>query len=134
MLLTWAYVTEIKLNIFGRCYSKIRQVCRCRYAVSNETIPATMQVFFTKTALVLHITDIVLLDFWLLLLSWMFISSYTTIYFLVKKLFYRIFLSQWMRYSNVFECFFIENRGHQLSTYAAGGAMGGGSSKIRTAA
>ena len=130
-------MTEIKLNIFGRSYSKIRQVCRCRYAVSNETvsnIPATMQVLFTKTALVLRITDIVLLDFWLLLLPWMFISSYTTIYFSVKKLFYLMFLSQWMRYSNVFVCFFIENRGHQLSTYAAGGTMGGGSSKIGTAA
>ena len=77
----WDNVTEIKLKILGRVYgSKIQKVSRCRPAVSNETIPVTRQGFlFTKVAPVESITDIVLLDFWLMLLSWMFISSYTTI-------------------------------------------------------
>ena len=53
----------IKLNIFGYG-SKIRTVSRCRPAVSNEAIPATMQKFlFTKVAPVHSIGNIVLLDF-----------------------------------------------------------------------
>ena len=35
--------------------------------------------------IILYYYNIVLFDFWLMLLPWMFISSYTTIYFLVKK-------------------------------------------------
>ena len=35
--------------------------------------------------IILYYYNIVLFGFWLMLLSWMFISSYTTIYFLVKK-------------------------------------------------
>ena len=59
---------------------------RCRLAVSNETILATRQEFlFTKVAKQ-SIADIALLDFWIMLLSWMFNSSYTTIYFFVKIL------------------------------------------------
>ena len=54
----------------------------------NETILATKQeFFFTNVALVKSITDIVLLGFWLILLPWMFISSYITIYFFVKNAF-----------------------------------------------
>ena len=70
--------------IFGR--SKIRKVCRCKHAVSNETILTTRQeLFFTKVTSVQGITDIVLLVFSLMLLSWIFISSCTTFYFFVKK-------------------------------------------------
>ena len=41
-----------------------------------------------------------LLGFWLILLPWMFVSSYTTIYFFVK-VFFRMFIFQWIQYSNV---------------------------------
>ena len=65
--------------------SKIRKVSKCRPAVSNETILATRQeLFLTKVAPVKSITDIVLLDFWLMPFSWMIISSSTTTYFYVK--------------------------------------------------
>ena len=43
------------------------------------------ELSFTKVALVENTADIVLLDFWLMLLSWRFVSSYTIIYFFVKK-------------------------------------------------
>ena len=47
------------------------------FTVSNETILATKQeFFFTKVAPVQSITDFVLLDFWLILLPGMFISSF----------------------------------------------------------
>ena len=84
--MTWDNVTEIKFNIFG---SKKRKVSRCRPVVSNEAILATRQEFFlTDIAPVQNTADIVLLDFWLMLLSWIFISSYTTIYFFVKKFYF----------------------------------------------
>ena len=83
-------VTEIKLIMQSRC----------RPAVPNETILATTQeFFFAKIALVQSITDIVLLGFWLMLLSWMFFLSYTTIY---------VFIFQWIRPSNVFIWFLVE--------------------------
>ena len=51
-------VTEIKLNIYGWVW------------LINEAIQATRQeFFFTKVASVQSITDIALLDFWLMLLS-----------------------------------------------------------------
>ena len=57
-----------------------RKVSRYRPAASNETILATWQeFFFTKAALVQIIIDIALLDFWLMLLPWTFISYYTAI-------------------------------------------------------
>ena len=56
--------------------SKIQKVSRCKPTVSNGTILATKQVFFfTKVAHVQSITDIVLLDFLILL---PFILSNTT--------------------------------------------------------
>ena len=82
------------------CGSKIQKVNRCRPAVSNKNILVSRQeFFFTKADPVQSITNIILLDlnicifwiciigYWLMLLSWMFISSYTTIYFFVKKIF-----------------------------------------------
>ena len=55
--------------------SKTRKESKYRTAVSNETILATRQeTFFTKKTLVQSITDILLLAFWLMLLSWIFIS------------------------------------------------------------
>ena len=78
--------SSISLDRHG---SKIRKVSRCGPAVSNGTIPATGQeFFFAKVAPVQSITDIVLLDFWLMLLSWIIFSSYTIIYFFVKNFFF----------------------------------------------
>ena len=60
-----------------------------------------------------------------MLLSWMFISSYTTIYFFVKKF---IFSNVYISVNTIFEClymFFGWGRGHQLSTYATGGGREG---------
>ena len=105
---------------------------KCRPAVWNETILATRQeFFFTKVAPVQSITDIALLDFWLMLPYWTFISSYTTIYFFAN-LFFQMFIFRWIRYSNVFVCFFDWDREDQLSMYANGGGMS--SSKMHTAA
>ena len=93
-------------------------------AVLSETIPAIRQeFFFTKVALVQSITNIVLLDFWLILLSWMFISSYTTIYFFVKKF---IFSNIYISVNTIFEClymFFGWERVHQISAYTTGGEI-----------
>ena len=113
--------SSISLDEYG---SKIWKVTRCRPAVSNETILATRQeFFFTKEAPIQSITDILLLNFWLKLLSWMFISSYTTIYFSVKKfILWNVFISV----NTIFECsylFFGWERANQLSTYATGGGM-----------
>ena len=53
--------TQLKSNTLKYGY-KIRKVCRCKPAVSNETILATRQeFFFTKVALVQSKIDIVLL-------------------------------------------------------------------------
>ena len=55
-------MTEIKLNIFGWYGSKIWKGSRCIPAVSNGTILASRQEFImTKVALVLSITDILIL-------------------------------------------------------------------------
>ena len=95
------------MNGYG---SKIRKVNRCWPAVSNETILATKQeIFFTKVTPVQSMSNIVLLDFWLMLLSWMFISSCTTIYFFVNKFF---FSNVYISVNTIFE------NGHQLSTSA----------------
>ena len=54
--------------------------------VLNEKLLATKQEFsFKRVAPIQSITDIVLLGFWLMLLSWMFISYYSNIYFYVKE-------------------------------------------------
>ena len=92
----------------------------------NET---RQEFFFTKVTLVQSITDIVLLDFWLMLLSWMFTSCYTTIYFFVKKF---ICSNVYISVNTIFEClyvFFGWEGGHQLSTYPTGGGMGEGHPK-----
>ena len=74
-------------------------------AVSNETFLATEQeFFFTKIAPIESITDIVLLSFWLMLLSWMFISSYTAIYFFVKGFIF-------------FECLYFSEYDIRMSRY-----------------
>ena len=91
--------------------SKIRKVSRCRPIASNETILTTKQeFFFTKVAPVQSMTDIkhVLLGFWLMMHSGMFISSYTTVYFFVNNFFFRMFIFQWIRYSKVLDCFLVE--------------------------
>ena len=91
--------------------SKIWKVSRCRPIASNETILTTKQeFFFTKVALVQSMTDIkhVLLGFWLMMHSGMFISSYTTVYFFVNNFFFRMFIFQWIRYSKVLNCFLVE--------------------------
>ena len=117
----WLRSSSISLDGYG---SKIRKVRRCRLAVSNEIILRTRQeFFFTKVAPVLSINDIVLLDIWLMLLSWMFISSCTTIHFFLK-----IFIFSNISVNRIFEClymFFDWERDHQLSTYATVGGMGG---------
>ena len=74
--MTWLRSSSISLDGYG---SNIQKVSRCKPAVSNKTILATRQkFFFTKAA---PAAPIVFLDFWLMLLSWMSVSSYTTIYF-----------------------------------------------------
>ena len=109
---------RISLDGYG---SKIWKVSRCRPIVSNETVLATKQeFFFTKVAPVQNITDIVLLDFWLMLLSWMFISSYTTIYFFVKN-----FFSECLYFSGYdIRMSFGWEIGHPLSTNTTGGMEG----------
>ena len=73
--------------------SKLRKVSRCRPAVSNETILATRHEFFFSFSWHCVIA-------WLMLLSWMFISSYTTIYFSVKKF---IFSNGYITVNAIFE-------------------------------
>ena len=91
-----------------------------KYELSNEIILATRQEFlFTKVAPVQSINYVVLLDFWLMLLFWIFISSYTIIYIFRRKIYF-------------FECFYFSKydmsldvfgweKGHQLSTHATVG-------------
>ena len=56
------------------------------YSIICNILVTKQEFFFTKVAPVQSIADIVLLDFWLILLP--FISSYTTIYFFVKNIFF----------------------------------------------
>ena len=78
---------RISLKRYG---SKIWKVSRCRPTVSTETILKTKQEFFvTKVAHVKSIADILLLGFQLMLFSRMFISFFTNIYFLVKKILFK---------------------------------------------
>ena len=109
----------MKISLDG-CGSKIQKASRCRPTVSNETILAAKQEFFlTKVAPVQSITDIALLGFWLILLPWMFISSYITIYFFGKKFFLNINISvnTILEYSYFF---FGWEIGHPLSMNATG--------------
>ena len=71
-----------------------------------------------------------------MLLSWIFISTYTTIYFFVKiNLFFRMFMFQCVHYMNVAICYFGWRSGLQLIIYAIGNRLGWvtGSPKKRTA-
>ena len=122
-LVTWLRPRTISLDVYG---SKIREASRCRPVASNETNPATRQEFYlTKVATVQRINGITLLDFSLRLLSWMFISCYTTIYFFVKKF---TFSNVYVPVNSIFECLdmiFGCDRGSYLSTYATGRGTGG---------
>ena len=81
--MTWLRSSSISLDGYA---PKTREATRCRPAVTNEAILATKQeFFFTKVAPVQSITNIVLLDFLLMLLYWMFILSYNPIYFSANK-------------------------------------------------
>ena len=122
-LVTWLRPRLISLDVYG---SKILKASRCRPVASNETNLATRQEFYlTKVATVQSINGIILLDFSLILLSWMFISCYTIIYFLVKKF---IFSNVYVPVITIFEyldMFFGWDRGNQLSAYATGRGTGG---------
>ena len=97
--IAWLTSSSITLDRYD---SKIRKVSRCRPTISNENILATRQeLFLTKVAPVQSITDIVVLDFWLILLSWMFISSCTNIYFFVNEC---IFLNVYISVNTIFKC------------------------------
>ena len=116
-------VNDVRISLDGYG-SQIRKVSRCRLTVSNETILATKQEFFlTKVVPAQSITDIVLLGFWLILSPWMFISSYTTIYFFVKNIFSNVYFLVNM----IFECSYLCFGGelvHPLSTYETGEVEG----------
>ena len=72
-----------------------------------------------------------IISFRLMLLSWMFISSYTNIYFFVKRIFSQMFIFQWIRYWNV-DVFWLRKG---LSIKHVHNWWGnGGPSKMRTAA
>ena len=74
------------------------QTCSIKWNYSNNYVG----FFFTKVAPVQNITDIVLLDFWLILLSWMLISPALPFIFSL-----RISLC-FIRCSNVFIYFLVE--------------------------
>ena len=122
-LVTWLKPSSISLDVHG---SKIQKASRCRPVASNETNLATRQEFYlTKVASVQSINGIILLDFSLILLSWMFILFYTTIYFFVIKF---TFPNVYVPLNTIFECldmFFSWDRGNQLSTYATGRGTSG---------
>ena len=81
----------------------------------TTTLATKYEVFFTKVTPMQGITGIALLVLWLMLLYWIFISSYT-IYFFVKIF---IFPNVYISVNAIFEClsmFFGWERDHQLST------------------
>ena len=108
---------KISFDAYG---SKIRKVSRHKSTVLHETILATKQEFFFKKVVpVQSITDIVLLDFWLILLPWMFVSYYTTIYFFVMKFFFEcLYFSEYDIRMFLF-LLWLRNR-PSISTYATG--------------
>ena len=95
------------------------------FSIINETILETRQeFFFTKVALAQSTTDIVLLDCWLILLFWLFISSYITIYFFVNKF---ICSNVYISLNAKFECLYMLfgwESDHQLGTYPTSWRMG----------
>ena len=108
---------NVRISLDGYV-SEIQKVSRCRPKVSNETIPATKLEFFFKK--VTPVTDTVILGFWLIILPWMFISSYTTIYFFIKIFFSNVYISV----NLIFKCSYLLfgwEIGHPLSMYATGG-------------
>ena len=104
---------RISLDGYG---IKIQKVSKCRPTVSNETIWATKQEFFLTKL------DPVLLMFWLILLPWMFISSYITCIFSERIFFFWMFIFQWKWHSNVFS---FRNRPsiNYACTWGNGGAV-----------
>ena len=62
------------------------------------------EFFFTKIAPVESLTDVALLDFLLMLLSGMFISSYTTNLLFRKEI---VFLNVYISMNTVFECLYM---------------------------
>ena len=83
------------------------------------------ELFFTKVAPVQCIADIVLLGFSLTLLSGMFISYYTIIYFFIKIFFSNVYISV----NTISECSYLSfgwEIGYPLSMYVARGMEGGG--------
>ena len=119
---------RISLDGYG---SKIWKVSKCRPTLSNEAILATKQeFFFTKLASVQSITDILVLGFWFILLTWMFISSYTTIYFFRKEFFLKcLYFSEYDIWMFLF-VFLLRNRPSIKYVHTWGN--GGGSYKMCT--
>ena len=98
----------------------MQKVSRFRSAISNETILVTS--LCKRCSLIKHNWHCII-EFWLILLSWMFISSYTTFCFFVKKF---IFWNVYNSVNIIFEClymFFVWEMAHQLSTCASDGGM-----------
>ena len=96
-------MTEIKLNILDVCSSKMRRVIRCIPAMSNENILATRQEFFVpKAAPIQSITNLLVLDFWLMLLH----------LFIFLNVFY-------FSECECLDLFFGWKWNHQLSTYVS---------------
>ena len=62
------------------------------------------EFFFTKIAPVESLTDVAVLDFLLMLLSGMFISSYTTNLLFRKEI---VFLNVYISMNTVFECLYM---------------------------
>ena len=110
----------MRISLYGYG-SKIQKVSRCRPTVSNQNILATKQeFFFTTVAPVQSITNIVLLGFWLMLLSEMFILSYTIIYFFVNNFFLNVYISV----NTIFECSYLSfgwELGYPLDIYVTRG-------------
>ena len=63
------------------------------------------------------------MSFWLILLPWMFVSSYTTIYFFVKNFFSNVYISE----NSLFECylFFDWETDNPFNTNTTWGMEGG---------
>ena len=69
------------------------------------------------------------MDLWLILFPWIFMSSYTTIYFFVNN-FFPMFIYQWIQYSDVLICFWLRNM--PSIKYVRNWRNGCGSSKMCT--
>ena len=132
------YVHEIAAVDLSKIYflKNAMKTCKPNNRDLNRdwTILATRQeFFFTKVASVQSITCIAILDFLLMLLSWMFTLSYTTIYFFVNKfIFSNVYSSECNIRMSLF-VFFLLRKG--LNTYDVNFGRGvrgvGGKAKMR---